>query len=285
MGFILYTTYYLANDESRNNENSICLANNLENDLIKKIYLFLQNDQTPEIESNPKIEFVRLGRRPTFFDFLNHSNSDSANFMFKKIIANSDIYFTDSLSLISEQNLHRRIITLTRWDLKNDGQIQFYNRYLSQDTWIFQGFVPDRIGDYFIGQHGCDNRILKEFCDNGFEILNPSLVVKSIHVHMSELRPYFDDPNYKYVDGPYLYSFPSGLISPLMLVIFFLTNRKKYTLNYFSIIDFYQIRFEYNFLKLRNDVKHFNFNYIERLGSFFKVCYFYFCLRLSKLMC
>lgn len=281
MEYILYTTYYVASDERRNEENAICLKNNIAHPLITKIYLFLQNDDAPDYAQVPKVETVQLGKRPEFADFFAHSNADSATKGKRKVIANSDIYFTDTLSLLDEVNLHKKIITLTRWDLKTDGSNVFYNKYLSQDVWIFEDRIPEKTGRYYIGQHGCDNRLLKELDDDGFHIENPSLVVKTIHVHMSEARPYFDDHNYQYVPGPYLYSFPSGMHRPMQLCWWKITDKQRYNRYAYNLKDYFYIRFEYNLGKSKNALKHFNFTRIERAAASFKTLYYYLRFKIS----
>lgn len=281
MEYILYTTYYVASDKRRNEENASCLKNNIANSLITKIYLFLQNDDAPDYAQVPKVETVKLGKRPEFADFFTHANADSSKKGKRKVIANSDIYFTDTLSLLDEVDLRKKVITLTRWDLKSDDSIVFYNKYLSQDVWIFEDLIPGKTGEYYIGQHGCDNRLLKELADGGFRIENPSLVVKTIHVHMSEARPYFDDQNYQYVQGPYLYSLPSGMHRPIQLCWLKITDRKRYSRYAYNLKDYFYIRFEYHLNRSKNELKHFDFTIAERTVAVFKTLYYYLRFKTS----
>lgn len=282
MEYVLYTTYYLATDNRRNEENAICLQKNMANELISKIYLVLQNDDVPILETNSKVEFIKLGKRPTFADFFNHANLNEESKGKRRIIANSDIYFTSSLSYLDSFSLRNKVVTLTRWDLKSNDDIVFYNKYLSQDVWIFDDLIPSSIGNYFIGQHGCDNRLLHEISNAGFEIINPSLVIKSIHVHMSDSRPYFNDPNYKFVEGDYRYSYPSGLHKPIKLLLFKLFSKTKYNKYKFCFKDYFYIRFELNYRKFRNEVQHMNYHFPQRIIAIFPLLYYYVFFKLSK---
>jgi len=200
----------------------------------------------------------------------------------RHIIANSDIFFNESLSLLNTINLNRKVVTLTRWDLQVNGDIVFYNKYLSQDVWIFENEIPENIGNYFIGQHGCDNRLLKELNDNNFKIINPSLNVKTIHVHMSNLRPYFNNPNYKYIEGEYLYSFPSGIYKPIKIVWFKFFNRDKFKKYKYSFGDYYYIRFEYYFKSFKNELQKMELNFFQRILSFFPSVYYYLLFKLNQ---
>ncbi len=282
MKYTLFTTYYLAEDTIRNEENAICLKNNISNEQIDKIYLVLQNQEKPQIDNTEKVEFVFLGRRPMFSDFFSLITEYKKTSDNRCIIANSDIYFTDSLSLLDNINLKNKVVTLTRWDLQNDDSIVFYNKYLSQDVWIVDDNIPTSIGQYYIGQHGCDNRLLKELADNGFKIINPSLNVKTIHVHMSALRPYFNDTNYKYVEGPYRYSLPSGILNPFRLFWLKFINPKRYNLYRVNLKDYYYIRFEYFYKSFKNELQKFDLNFFIRLTSLFPSIYYYSLFKISK---
>lgn len=115
------------------------------------------------------------------------------------IIANSDIYFEvkDLKHVIATYNRHpakeRLCFALTRWDLLPDNHsIEFMNRADSQDTWMFYGAVPQIDGaDFYVGGvAGCDNKIAYLLALAGFQVCNPSLEVRTIHIHNSNIRNY-----------------------------------------------------------------------------------------------
>lgn len=108
----------------------------------------------------------------TFFRAVNHlTNPDDIN-----VIANSDIYFKET-PIAPKAN---QCFALTRWE----GDNHFLNRNDSQDTWIFLGQIKiPRYCDFALGRPGCDNRIAKELLLNGYDVINPSLTIKTYHLH------------------------------------------------------------------------------------------------------
>lgn len=207
--FELITTYYKASEPEREAENIQCLQKNLNHPLIEKVHLFLQSSDLPNVSKADKLNFIEHGRRPIFSELFLYGNSLSRNNI--KIVANSDIYFDNSLQLAKKALKKWDVLALTRWDYSENGSHDFYNNFKSQDVWIFKSFIDESIGNYHIGRHGCDIRLAYEFKKRKYKIINPSLSIKTIHIHSSGLRPYFEDPNYEYVSPPYLYLLPTYL--------------------------------------------------------------------------
>jgi hypothetical protein len=52
-----------------------------------------------------------------------------------------------------------------------------------------------------LGWHGCDGRFGYEVLNSGYELYNPSLSIKTMHVHMSNKRNYNAFKNL--IEGPY----------------------------------------------------------------------------------
>ena len=85
------------------------------------------------------------------------------------VIANSDIYFDKSINYTKKFLSKNDFFNfLMRWDLTKDNNTVFYNKYHSQDSWIFKCQIDENIGNFFIGQAGCDNRLLYELKQAGF---------------------------------------------------------------------------------------------------------------------
>ena len=111
------------------------------------------------------------------------------------IICNLDIFFDSSINKITQMG-SKDFLALTRWDINTDTkQAKFFNVNCSQDTWIWKGKVDLDVIDLDFGfaQPGCDNAICGEFHENGYKVLNPSLSVKSFHLHSDTSRTYTDD--------------------------------------------------------------------------------------------
>jgi hypothetical protein len=207
--FELITTYYKAADPEREAENLQCLVNNLNHPLIERVHLFLQSSNRPNLSRHDKLNFVFHDKRPTFSELFAYGNSLNVDII--KVVANSDIFFDDSIKLAVQALQKWDVLALTRWDYSENGSHDFYNNFKSQDVWIFKNFIDESIGNYHIGRHGCDIRLAYEFKNRKYKIINPSLSIKTIHIHSSGLRPYFEDPNYEYVSPPYLYLLPTYL--------------------------------------------------------------------------
>ncbi|MCB0395444.1 MAG: FkbM family methyltransferase [Flavobacteriales bacterium] len=211
----LFTTYYADRSPERQMENLYSIRKNLDCSYVDKVYLILQdNNSDPDISGyDHKLQLVPLGERPTFEKLFEIANSHSKEEDFS-IIANTDIFFDRHISLLKYIDWKDTALALTRWDILGNGNARFFNRDDSQDVWIFKGRIKKITGDYFIGQHGCDNRLIYEMRQSGYRVQNPSYHLKTFHYHMSQLREYFKDPNYKWVSEPYGYVKPEPLFSP-----------------------------------------------------------------------
>jgi hypothetical protein len=114
------------------------------------------------------------------------------------IIANSDIFFEvfDLKNIVNlyakHPNRDRMCFALTRWDVQPNGSIEFMNRADSQDVWIFYGAVPQIEGaDFFVGGvAGCDNKIAYLLSLAGYYVVNPSIDIRTYHLHNSNIRNY-----------------------------------------------------------------------------------------------
>ncbi len=225
--------------------------------MIEKVHLFLQSTDFPNINEHDKLNFVKHGKRPMFSELFAYGNALKTDYI--KIVANSDIFFDNSLHLANKALQKWDVLALTRWDMREDGLIDFYNNFQSQDVWIFQKPINCAIGEYHIGRHGCDNRLAFEFKNQKYKIANPSFDIKVIHVHNSNLRSYFRDANYEFVSPPYEYLLP-----------IFLGGR----INRQFKIEYFNSRYRY-FKSLSNKtLPGVNKSILSRIYSFFISKYF-----------
>lgn len=231
--FHLITTYYKSSEPEREAENLACLKENIGNPLIQRIHLFLQGGDYPEIiDIDKKVNYINFNKRPFFsdlFDFANILENDKI-----RVVSNSDIYFNESLEKASEALKKWDVLALTRWDRQENGNLEFYNNYKSQDAWIFRKKLEKGLGEYHIGRHGCDNKLIYELKKKGYKLNNPSLSIIATHLHISNLRSYFLDPSYERVDGPYDYLLPT-----------YLNNRETLS----KVNEKYYIKTRYNYYK------------------------------------
>lgn len=166
----LFINTYTDKNEERNNELIKCLELNKLN--------------------NPSFNIYELTGRPTFKDFFNIINSVTLPTDIN-IIINSDIYLPEGFNVNPEAN---DCFALSRWDVQPDGSAIHYNNSGSQDTWIFRGAIKMVEGaNFFLGVPGCDNKIAYLLQQAGYRVTNPSLSIKTYHLHLSGIR-YYDKP-------------------------------------------------------------------------------------------
>ena len=171
----------------REKEYISCLIENINNKYIKKIFLFHEKD-TPLINSE-KITLIKTQKRMTYDDFFKFSNLNLDNQIC--IIANSDIIFDESLFFIENFDLSNQFLCLTRWDITQSKEIKFYNESFSQDSWIYKAKLPKNFScPRYLGTPGCDNFVAYEASKSGLITNNPSLLIKTKHLHLSGYRTY-----------------------------------------------------------------------------------------------
>lgn len=205
----LLIEYYNSLNSQRNEEYLYVLNKNIENEYITDIYIFIEDKSiTLDIKST-KIHLIYINSRFTFYDFFIYSKD---NFLSEQIIlANSDIFFDETLDYVKKFDLDGKLVTLTRYEYSSITKESHYlDSDCSQDVWIFNGGMVVEDSNFLLGTLGCDNRIA--FLANKQEILirNPSLKVKSYHVHDSNFRTYTEKDR---VLSSYLYMLPNDDIN------------------------------------------------------------------------
>lgn len=183
----------------RQPEIDFCLKSNLANSFIKKVIVFNQHERV----KHKKALNIMTDQRPTYQDFFDTTQEyqDDVN-----IIANSDIYFDDTIGLAKEipQNT---CYALTRHELLNGELINFETMHhkcpaqFSQDVWIFRGASTmkncntviaaktDNSGfdevRFTLGLPGCDNVIAHKL-KTVYHVKNPSNHIMCIHKHTNQ---------------------------------------------------------------------------------------------------
>lgn len=191
---ILLNNYYVDKNPKRQSELDACMEKNLRNRLINHIIVFKNRDVM--LKPDKKIIPVNIDRRPTYSDYFRIGNRYSGI----KILANSDIYFDESLALCNMIE-SKQVFALCRWS-EHDGSLEFYNRRDSQDVWVWRDSVYVSC-DFGLGVPGCDNAIAFLLIQAGYKVISPSKKIKSIHLHNSGVRNYFETKNR--VNPPYAY--------------------------------------------------------------------------------
>lgn len=206
----LLIEYFKTSDYQRHSEYLTCIHENLENEYIDKIYIFISDDSKLNFESK-KIEVIKSDSRPTYkslFEFCNQKLKGQIC-----IIANADIILDESISALQDTNLENIFVALTRWEVfteNNEWCIAPFNNSSSQDVWAFKS--PIEVTDemnFHLGKPGCDNKIAKLMAEK-YEIRNPGLQIVSCHFHMSGYRTYSNNDR---IPGPYLCLVPNNNIN------------------------------------------------------------------------
>ena len=118
-------TEYFQSDPARRKEFDVCLVENIKNDSIKQIILFIDNpsvNPTDNFLESDKIRIHRTPDRPTYQDFFAFCNSNLSGETC--IIANADIIVGKDIDKAeAHPDFGNMFVALTRWDLakKEDG--------------------------------------------------------------------------------------------------------------------------------------------------------------------
>lgn len=171
--------------EERHEEYVSCLAENAQNEHIEEIIVFYEGRRALPHNSD-KVSILPTTRRPTFqtfFDYANHHFPGR-----RCIVANADIIFDGTLSLLNTLDLEQRFVALTRWDEQLDGSLRFFDNVGSQDTWVFQTPIPIKNAFLYLGVLACDNVIMHSARASGLRVLNPAKQIITRHRHHSNLR-------------------------------------------------------------------------------------------------
>lgn len=184
----LLIQYFKSSVPAREQEYLVCLNENVKNRFIQKIHVFLEYNVEPPLD-HPKIEYVDFNKRCTYDDFFNYSrkNLNGQNC----IVSNSDIIFDETLIHFTDFDLTKYFICLTRWNITENDGLRYYNEPCSQDCWIFKSPLPEKfVCPLHLGTAGCDNFVA--FCATkaGLITNNPSLLIKTKHLHLVNHRTY-----------------------------------------------------------------------------------------------
>ena len=222
----LYINYYIDKNPKRHRELVSCLLENIKNTRLDMIYIVIDpshidnlnkvvaNNNTNGIKGMDKITIIEESSRPSYnyyFELTRRNNEDI------NIIANTDIIIPAStIKMLNAWNFGRRCLALSRWDYitnrLDNTMARHHSSRDSQDTWIAKGGFPNIPSANFpLGKKGCDNRIAF-ILSKHYEVLNPSINLRTYHYHVSEVRNYKPHgTNEDLVPPPYKFITPTTL--------------------------------------------------------------------------
>ncbi len=201
----LFVNYYNASTDERQAEIDFCFHKNADNPLIDRLIVFT-NLQDCVLHCDEVVE----NDRPTYQDYFNEAAKYPNDI---NIIANSDIYFDDTIKL-AEKIHPNEVFVLTRHEYNNGNIESFFKIHgcppeWSQDCIIWRGvnrakglekvWATDLHSNqdveipYTLGHPGQENHLAWLMRNYGYTVRNPSNSIRAIHVHKERSRP-----NYKY---------------------------------------------------------------------------------------
>ena len=195
----LVTQFFRHADASRNAEILECLRRNVVEPLVDRIVLLNETDESGEWKdwgeksTSEKITQVVIQKRLTYAHVLQFVHDEVPPNVFV-ILANADIYVGPTISNLWSVNMEDRMMALLRWDIKNGEEELFGPRADSQDSWIFLSSSvqsktwPYATFDFPLGKPGCDNAFAAHMLRQRFVLCNPSLTLKTYHLHESGIR-------------------------------------------------------------------------------------------------
>lgn len=194
----LFMSYFQTSDnQRRNHELNKVMQANIECRSITKIFNLGSHYEHPKVVNLPH-------ERPTYTQFVKAVNENCGDY---NIIANSDIYFTDEIDHIKSIDFHNTALALSRYNVIGQRK-ELFNHKESQDTWIFKGKVKQvQNCDFVMGKPACDNRFAYELAAVGYRVINPSIDIKTYHLHEVNKRSYTESDR---LPGAVLYIKPES---------------------------------------------------------------------------
>ncbi|HQX48706.1 MAG TPA: hypothetical protein PK992_02135 [Planctomycetaceae bacterium] len=207
-----FTSCYPERNPQRLAELSQCLERNLASPAVDEVCVFLEGMEAAWVNSS-RLNCQHVIQRPTYAEFFRWANERVTSNEDLSIVANSDICFDMSVSVLSERLKPNQCVALSRWDVQQNGSARLFDRNDSQDAWIFRGRIRPVVADFCVGIPRCDNRILYELRAAGYEVINPAFSVKVFHLHAGEREEYPGQIDGMNVEPPYGYLWPHNLMS------------------------------------------------------------------------
>ena len=192
----LITSYYLSDNEKRQEEIDRCLVNNNNSHHIKNIYLFLDSDQCLDrlnllIADQNKIVKVRFGKQPFYSNLFEYANTLKNEIC---MISNSDIWLKsiEKEDLLVKLKKHKDYFyALTRHE--QDLSSPLIDKWCgSHDAFMFNSPINSAIIKYINHLQnvlGSENVLLYEVKKlNYYKLYNPCRSIIIVHEHESNVH-------------------------------------------------------------------------------------------------
>jgi hypothetical protein len=192
-GITVFTPYFAARTPERQAELDLCLHMNLQCDAVTRLVLLVDDGHQPPT-THPKLTVRAMPGRPSYLQWIELSTELPAGGV--SILANTDIYFDDSLRRVHETlAAPQRFMALSRFEKLGAEFKPHPTPNWSQDVWGLRTGqdLPApllKALDIPLGVPRCDNKIAYLFAVHGWTVHNPMAFVRSVHVHETQQRNY-----------------------------------------------------------------------------------------------
>jgi len=187
---ILLISHYDEPNPARAAEYAECLERNCALSRIEQVHVFCEDDSRPK--ASPKVKIIALRHRPRFSDLFEHANGELVGRIC--IIANSDIYFDQTIQHFTFTDFTDLLFCLSRWNVDENGQTKLVDGARgSQDAWIFRAPIKPFTNDWPLGLLACDNRLAYEAQVAGLRLLNPCVSVHANHLHLTGVHNWTEE--------------------------------------------------------------------------------------------
>jgi hypothetical protein len=206
----LITSYFIIknnDDESiqRNNEITQCLKYNIANELISKIYLYVDDSDAKmkalELDDKNKVEIISVGVQPLCSQLFQFANDNLKEELC--MVSNSDIYLYKCDLDCFIRMKDKDVFALSRHEKNLKCEVLGFG---SHDSFIFKSPVHiENIQNLAHIQNvgGSDDSIVNNLIDSGNNLYNPCFQIMIVHLHESKFRTYNSE---KIAHGKYFVS-------------------------------------------------------------------------------
>lgn len=204
----ILTSLYKDSDPFRAEEYRLALQLNLKNPHVEKVHVLWDGEECDmelDVDNQEKLTITPHEGRPSFETLFNYCNDHPGKLW---CVCNGDIVLTKDIYKLQSVDMSRNLLALTRWEFVSETDISIFheneqpNKY-SQDTWCFQSpiLTPSELQLVYMGKVACDSEISNVYKHYEYPIYNPSIDIKTLHMHMQNKRTQeYNIANAGYVD-------------------------------------------------------------------------------------
>jgi hypothetical protein len=189
----LITCFYVDSDFIRHAELRECLERNIKNPFFSKVFVLVEEGSENErILQETKVVAIPVPKgRQTYADFVKVANQYCDGQLV--VLANTDIYFDETLAFLHSVETSGRIYVSTRREVGMGGRSLWSYHQQASDAWVIEAPIQGVDLNIQLGKMGCESLFLGRMLRAGYAIENVSFDLKCYHLHLTAKRNY--DPH------------------------------------------------------------------------------------------